>query len=82
MLAFLNEVGFDIIIFSPDGKSGVANLINKKFFNNIRIGYYASLELEEILKEPEKPKLISVKSLPKININILNIFKKKGKRNE
>lgn len=82
MLAFLNEVGFDIIIFSPDGKSGVANLINKKFFNNIRIGYYASLELEEILKEPEKPKLISVKSLPKININIFNIFKKKGKRNE
>ena len=67
ILIFLNEIGFDIILLSPNGRSGIGDFINNNYFTTIRLGMYKEIDLNKIKNK------ISTKSQEK-KINIFNFF--------
>lgn len=55
LLGYINELGFDIIIFSPAGLISIDSVININRFNNIRLDNMAYDITLETIKKKSKP---------------------------
>lgn len=66
ILLFLNEVGFDIVIFAPDTKSGVSSYVKKGSYTNVRLDEFKQITPEELAVVNEEK--------DKSKVNIFNFF--------
>jgi hypothetical protein len=66
ILLFLNEIGFDIVIFAPDTKSGVSSYVKKGSYTNVRLDEFKQITPEELAVVNEEK--------DKSKVNIFNFF--------
>ena len=55
ILAFLHQIGFDIVIFDPSGANSIDSLIHSNIYSNIRLDFMKyDLSFEETQKKEKK----------------------------